>query len=111
MAHFAQLDQNNIVIQVIVVANQELIDSDGKESETKGILFCQSLYGSDSVWKQGSYTGSIRKNYPGVGYSYDVNRDAFIPPQPFEDWVFDELNCTWLPPTPLDVNLPPESGT
>ena len=107
MAHFARLNQDSIVTNVIVVANQELIDPDGTESEAKGIALCQSLFGADSTWKQGSYTGKIRKNYPGIGYMYDEDRDAFIPPQPFASWNLNELSCTWLPPTPY----PTDGGT
>lgn len=93
MAHFAQLDQNNLVTQVIVVANQECLDEHGVESETVGVSFCQSLFGGE--WKQTSYNGSIRKNYAGIGYTYDSVRDAFIPPKPFASWVLNEDTCLW----------------
>lgn len=103
MAHFAQIDENNIVKQVIVVHNNEILDN-GIESETKGIAFCQSLFGG--IWKQTSYNGNIRKNYAGIGYSYDPIRDAFIPPKP-EDFidengqsftfVLNEETCLWDP--------------
>lgn len=96
MAHFAQLDENNIVLQVIVVNNDELLDENGVELEQKGIDFCTSLFGG--VWIQTSYNGSIRKNYAGVGFEYDKTRDAFIPFKPFNSWLFDENNCTWYPP-------------
>ena len=95
MAHFAQLDNNNTVTQVIVVANQELLDN-GIESETKGIEFCSNLLGG--TWKQTSYSGSIRKNYAGVGYTYDEVRDAFIAPKPFNSWLLDETTCQWKAP-------------
>lgn len=95
MAHFAQLDENNVVIQVIVVHNNELMDN-GQESETKGIAFCQSLFGGN--WKQTSYNGNMRKNYAGVGYNYDAQRDAFIPPKPFNSWVLNEITCQWQAP-------------
>lgn len=101
MAHFAQLDNNNVVVQVIVVSNNELIDN-GQESEAKGIAFCQSLFGGN--WKQTSYNGNIRKNYAGVGYTYDSNRDAFIPPKPFNSWLLNELTCTWQAPVPYPDN-------
>ena len=97
MAHFAQLTEQ-IVTQVIVVANEELL-LDGIESETKGIEFCQSLFGGD--WKQTSYNGNIRKNYAGIGYTYDSDRDAFIPPQPFPSWTLVEETCRWEAPTPM----------
>lgn len=101
MAHFAQLDDNNIVTQVIVVANEELLDS-GVESEAKGTAFCQSLLGGN--WKQTSYNGNIRKNYAGIGYTYDAGRDAFIPPKPFESWVLNEDTCRWGAPTPYPTD-------
>lgn len=96
MAHFAQLDENNIVKQVIVVHNNELLDN-GIESEEKGIEFCQSLFGG--TWKQTSYNGSIRKNYAGVGFEYRPDLDAFISPQPYPSWVLDE-DAKWQAPTP-----------
>jgi hypothetical protein len=96
MAHFAQLDENNVVTQVIVVSNSELMDEYGLEVEEKGIAFCQSLLGGN--WKQTSYNGNIRKNYAGVGYTYDAQRDAFIPPKPYNSWVLNEYFCVWYPP-------------
>ena len=98
MAHFAQLDNDNVVTQVIVVANAELLDN-GVESESKGIAFCQSLFPSTN-WKQTSYNGAIRKNYAGVGYTYDAGRDAFIPPKPYPSWVLVEDTCQWAAPIP-----------
>jgi hypothetical protein len=93
MAHFAQLDESNIVTQVIVVHNNELLDN-GVESEAKGAAFCQSLLGGN--WIQTSYNGNIRKNYAGIGYTYDQTRDAFIPPKPEEgNWVLNEDTCIW----------------
>lgn len=98
MAHFAQLDNDNTVQQVIVIHNNETHDSNGIESETLGIQFCKTLYGEDTNWVQTSYSGSIRKNYAGVGFFYDVNRDAFIAPKPYDSWVINEKTCTWEPP-------------
>lgn len=93
MAHFAELDENNVVKQVIVVHNNELL-VDGVESESKGIVFCQSLFGGN--WIQTSYNGTIRKNYAGIGFTYDPVRDAFIPPKPEEgEWVLNEDTCQW----------------
>ena len=103
MAHFAQLNEQNIVTQVIVVANEELLDN-GTESETKGIAFCQSLFGGE--WKQTSYNGNIRKNYAGVGYTFDEGRNAFIPPQPYPSWTLVESTCNWIAP----VAMPTEGG-
>jgi len=104
MAHFAQLDEQNIVMQVIVVANQELLQ-DGIESEEKGIAFCQSLFGGN--WKQTSYNGNMRKNYAGIGYIYDSQRDAFIALQPYPSWTLVEETCRWIAPVayPTDGKL------
>jgi hypothetical protein len=104
MAHFAELDDNNIVKQVIVVANEELLDNE-VESEAKGIAFCQTLLGGN--WKQTSYNGNIRKNYAGIGYTYDANRDAFIAPKPFESWVLNEDTCRWDAPIPYPTDGKP----
>jgi hypothetical protein len=99
MAHFAQLDENNVVTQVVVVNNSECI-IDGVEDESAGVAFCQSLFGPSTVWKQTSYNGTMRKNYAGAGYIYDAERDAFIAPQPFQSWVLDEDTCSWKAPVP-----------
>ena len=95
MAHFAKLE-NNLVTQVIVVANQEIIDENGQESEQKGIDFCSNLLGG--TWKQTSYNGNIRKNYASVGYTYDETLDAFISPKPFNSWLLDETTAQWKAP-------------
>lgn len=100
MAHFAEIDTNNTVKQVIVVANAELLDN-GTESEAKGIAFCQSIFGG--TWVQTSFNGSIRKNFAGVGYTYNKDKDAFIAPRPFNSWTLDEATCRWQPPTPMPV--------
>lgn len=93
MAHFAELDETNIVKQVIVIHNNELLDN-GAESEAKGAAFCQSLFGG--TWVQTSYNGNIRKNFAGIGFTYDPIRDAFIAPKPAEgNWELDEDTCQW----------------
>lgn len=96
MAHFAKLDDNNVVLAVHVV-NNDVITVDGVESEQAGIDFLSDLHGHSS-WKQTSYNGTIRKNYAGIGYTYDAGRDAFIPPQPWASWNLNETTCTWEPP-------------
>lgn len=96
MAHFAQLDENNIVQQVIVVHNNELLDETGTERELKGQAFCTNLLGGN--WVQTSYNSSFRKNYAGVGFAYDPVRDAFIPPQPYPSWIINEDTCRWEAP-------------
>ena len=105
MAHFAQLDENNVVTQVIVVANDELL-LDGVESETKGVIFCKSLFGEDTKWVQTSYNGNIRKNYAGIGFTYDTEKDAFIPPKPFNSWILNVGMCQWEPPVPMPTEKP-----
>jgi hypothetical protein len=101
MAHFAQLDENNVVTQVIVVANEELL-LDGVENETKGIVFCKSLLGEDTRWVQTSYNASFRKNYAGIGMSYDPVADHFFAPQPYPSWTLD-ANAQWQAPTAMPV--------
>ena len=103
MAHFAQLDENNKVLQVIVVANEELI-LDGVENETKGVIFCKSLLGEDTNWKQTSYNASFRKNYAGIGFEYRPDLDAFIAPNPFPSWTLNEDTCLWEAPTTKPTN-------
>jgi hypothetical protein len=85
MTHFAELDENNIVLRVIV-AEQGFIDS--------------GAVGDPSKWVKTSYTGKIRKNYAGIGYGYDHGRDAFIPPKPYESWILDEETARYKAPKP-----------
>jgi hypothetical protein len=102
MAHFAQLDENNVILQVIVVNNSECLDGNGIESEAVGVAFCQSLLGGN--WKKTSYNGTIRKSYAGVGYTYDSTRDAFIPPKPYASWTLNETTCLWDSPIPYPTD-------
>ena len=99
MAHFAKINNENIVEQVIVVNNDVILKSDGSESELKGKQFLNSILGQ-AKWIQTSYNGNFRKNYAGVGYTYDSERDAFIPPKLFPSWLLDEDTCLWQPPIP-----------
>lgn len=105
MAHFAKLDDNNVVTQVIVVGNKDTSDAAGVEKEYIGAAFCERLFGG--TWKQTSYNGNMRKNYAGIGYTYDAGRDAFIPPKPFNSWVLIEETCQWKAP----INMPADAGT
>jgi len=98
MAHFAKLNENNIVEQVIVVSNNELLDENGVEQESLGVAFCQSLFGSDTIWKQTSYNNNFRFRYAGIGYTYDSSLDAFIGPKPYESWVMDNSTADWTEP-------------
>ncbi len=95
MAHFAELDDNNVVKQVIVVNNDELLDESGNESEQKGIDFCSNLL--SGRWIQTSYNERIRKNFPSTGFVYDPIRDAFIGPQPQVEgsWVLNQETLKW----------------
>jgi hypothetical protein len=99
MAHFAQLDENNVVTQVIVVGNNELLDANGQEREELGVAFCQKLFGGN--WKQTSYNHSMRKRYAGIGYSYNADLDAFVPPKPYASWTLNSESASWDPPTPM----------
>ncbi len=78
MAHFAELDKDNKVVQVIVVSNNETHDEDGVEQETLGIAFCKSLFGADTKWVQTSYNGNTRGKYAAIDDTYDADKDEFI---------------------------------
>ena len=99
MAHFAELDSNNIVKQVLVVKNEELL-IDGVEVESKGKEFLTNLFGGN--WIQTSINNNIRKQYASVGYTYDTVNDVFIAPQPFASWSLDE-NFDWQAPTSMPI--------
>ena len=105
MAHFAELDSNNVVLRVIVVGNKDTADANGVEKEHIGAAFCERLFGGN--WKQTSYNGNKRKNYAGIGYTFDATRDAFIPPKPFNSWVLVEDTCQWKAP----IDMPADAGT
>jgi hypothetical protein len=106
VAHFAKLDANNVVTQVIVVANQDTADSSGTETESIGIAFCQKLIGAETNWKQTSYNNNMRGNYAGIGYTYMTNvatlgvgsTDIFIGQQPYASWSIGVGTATWYPP-------------
>jgi len=108
MAHFAKINSSNIVVEVIVVNNNELL-VDGTESEAQGINFLNNTYKVDNVnWKQTSYNTHfgvhskggtpLRKNYAGIGYTYDASKDAFIPPKPYASWTLNNDTCNWVSP-------------
>lgn len=101
MAHFAELDENNVVKRVIVVDNKDTSDANGNEVESIGVAFCQKLLGGN--WKQTSYSGSIRKNYAGIGYTYRADIDAFVAPQPYPSWVLD-ADAQWQAPVPMPTD-------
>jgi hypothetical protein len=97
MAHFAELDENNVVLRVVVVSNTDTSDANGVEKEHIGAAFCEKLFGG--TWKQTSYNGNFRKNYAGIGYVYHPDIDAFAPPQPHPSWTLD-ANAVWQAPVP-----------
>ena len=101
MAHFAELDSNNVVLRVVVVANKDTSDASGVEKESIGEAFCERLFGGN--WVQTSYNGNFRKRYAGIGYKYDAGRDAFITPQPYPSWTLD-LNAEWQAPVPMPTD-------
>lgn len=96
MAHFAELNQNNEVLRVVVVDNRDTSDASGVEREHIGQAHLEKILGG--VWRQTSYNATIRKNYAGVGYTYDAQRDAFVPPKPFASWILNETTCQWQAP-------------
>lgn len=100
MAHFAELDTNNVVLRVIVVSNDDCKDAEGNESEIVGAGFCQRLLGGR--WIQTSYNNNIRKQYAGIGFTYDADADEFVAPQPFPSWTLD-ANNDWQPPVPCPI--------
>ena len=105
MAHFAELDSNNLVLRVVVISNNDIMEN-GVESEAKGITLCQNLFGANTKWVQTSYNGNKRKNYAGIGSTYDPVKDWFYGPSPFPSWVLDN-NAQWQPPVPK----PSDAGT
>ena len=97
MAHFAQLDDNNNVTNVIVVNNEDTADEHGNEVEAIGIEFCENLLGG--TWLQTSYNRNFRGNFAGIGGTYDPDLDAFLYPKPVSDFVLDD-DFNWVPPIP-----------
>ena len=106
MAHFAQLDENNVVTQVIVVGNSDTADVNGVESENIGVAFCQSLLGAETNWKQTSYNGNMRGNYAGIGMTFMSgvatlgvgSTDVFVPQQPHASWTISTTEARWEAP-------------
>lgn len=98
MAHYAMLDENNVVTQVIVVSNSDTSDANGVEDESIGVAFCKKLLGANTNWKQTSYNSSMRVRYAGIGYSYNESLDAFVPAQPFASWTLNNETADWDSP-------------
>jgi len=99
MASFAKIGLNSKVIEVQSVVNEVLHDANGFEQEVNGIDFLTKLTGW-AIWKQTSYNNNIRKNFAGIGYTYDETRDAFIAPKPYSSWLLNEESCQWESPIP-----------
>ena len=99
MAHFAKLDKNNIVLQVLVINNEDITVNE-VEDEATGITFCQSLFGTDTQWAQTSYNNNMRVRYAGIGYWFDRQNDVFIAPKPYESWTLDPISYDWVAPVP-----------
>ena len=102
MAHFAKLNDNNVVTAVLVVNNDSL---DSSNEEQSGIQFLESLFNDGSKWVQTSYNSSFRYNFAGIGMKYDSTKDAFISEKPYNSWILNESTCRWEAPVPY-----PEDG-
>lgn len=101
MAHFAQIDENNIVIQVVVISNDDLLDENGIEQESQGVDVCRSIFGEQTNWVQTSFNKKFRKHFAGIGCKYDPINDAFYSPYPpYQSWLLDD-DFVWQPPTPV----------
>jgi len=112
MAHFAQLNSDNTVINVIHINTMEIVDMEiGDEVEEIGISKLKSLYGDDTKWIQTSYSGSIREKFAGIGYTYNEELDCFVTPRPFQSWTFDINTKDWQPPVPKPEDVVDEDGT
>jgi len=117
MAYFAKLGTGNIVETVISINNSVITDANGVEQEQLGVDFINNLYETNDIWKQTSYNTNggvhllggtpFRKNYAGIGFTYDANRNAFIPQKPYNSWVLNETTCKWEAPVayPVDSNI------
>lgn len=104
MAYFAELNENNIVVQIVAVNNNDCNNEPFPNSEPIGVSFLNSLFSPEKIWRQTSYNNTFRKNYAGVGFTYDAILDAFIPPQPYPSWQLNINTCQWDPPIPYPNN-------
>ena len=111
MAHFAKLDENNVVTQVIVVSNDDIKDVNGVEVEEIGVAFCKKLLGADTNWKQTSYNNNFRVRYAGISYTYNEELDAFIPPKPWPSFVLNNTTADWQSPLGAAPELTEEQIT
>jgi hypothetical protein len=104
MAHFAQLDENGFVTQVIVVDNSVLLNADGVEDPALGLAFCKSLLGEHTTWVQTSYNGNLHNKYAGIGDKFDPVNNAFIPPKPYPSWVLNPTTFLYEAPVPFPTD-------
>lgn len=100
MAHFAEIDKNNVVLRVVVVNNDDCLDGNNIEQEAIGVAFCQKLFGANTCWVQTSYNHKFRRQYAGIGYLYFEPLDVFVEPQPYPSWTFDTETANWVSPVP-----------
>ena len=111
MAHFAKIRvSDNEVVHVSGVDNWNITNGEGTEVESIGIAYLEQVHGvnAEYMWRQTSYNGNMRKNYAGIGYTFDAGRDAFISPKPYNQWVLNETTCRWEAPTPMPTDLTEE---
>jgi hypothetical protein len=106
MAHFAKLNSDGVVLEVLVVSNDDVNNLPFPESEPLGVSFLENLLGVEEgiIWKQTSYNNNFRFRYAGIGFTYDIQRDAFIPPKRFPSWVFNEEKMAYTAPIPRPVD-------
>ena len=100
MAHFAEIDENNLVLRVLVVDNENVLDENGNENEQVGIKFLQNIFGLDTRWIQTSYNGNFRYRYAGIEMIYDENLDIFLPPKIYQSWILNHETYDWNSPIP-----------
>lgn len=100
MAHFAQIDLDNNVLQVVVISNADIDNLPFPESEPVGVAFCKNLFGENTNWKQTSYSGNFRREFAAVGGFYYPPADVFVGLQPYPSWVFDSQTAQWIAPVP-----------
>lgn len=106
MAYFAQLDDDNVVLQVIAISDKDAPDPAPDNSESLGQAFISDVLGLPGLWKQTSFNGKFRGRYAGIGFTYDADRDQFIAPQPFPSWTLND-DCEWQPPIPYPTDGEP----
>tara|TARA_R100000773_G_C4219240_1_gene117787 strand:+ start:217 stop:678 length:462 start_codon:yes stop_codon:yes gene_type:complete len=106
MAHFAKINKDNIVEDIIVIDNEQILDENGDEQEALGLTFIKDVLKFDGDWIQCSYNKSFRGNFPGDNYTYDKSKDEFIPPKPFASWTYNYETHVWEAPVAYPDNPP-----